>query len=142
MSQVAIIGPTGRAESADEPFAALGVSLGVFECTGDGPGYLHSHDADDEAWHVLAGRLRFRFGNGEEVEAGPGTTVFAPAGVAHDWIEVGGPARYLMIVPRRLALLVEELMTAPHPEHDAILLRYGSRIVDHDRAHASAEGLD
>jgi len=38
------------------------------------------HRSDDEAWHVLEGRLRFRFAD-FEVDVGPGTTVFVPAGV-------------------------------------------------------------
>jgi hypothetical protein len=42
---------------------------------------LHVHRADDEAWHVIAGALRFRFAD-EEIVATAGSTVLVPAGVA------------------------------------------------------------
>jgi hypothetical protein len=38
------------------------------------------HHSDDEAWHVLDGELAFRYTDRTET-AGPGTTVFVPAGV-------------------------------------------------------------
>jgi hypothetical protein len=34
---------------------------------------LHVHHADDEAWYVLEGMLRFRIGDGSQVLAGEGT---------------------------------------------------------------------
>ena len=43
---------------------------------------LHVHHADDEAWYVLEGTLRFRLGD-DEIEAGPGSAVFAPRGMPH-----------------------------------------------------------
>ena len=44
---------------------------------------LHVHHADDEAWYVIEGALRFRLGDGELV-AGAGTTVLIPCrGPAH-----------------------------------------------------------
>lgn len=42
----------------------------------------HVHPEAEERWTVLAGRARFRIGD-EEVEAGPGETVVAPAGTPH-----------------------------------------------------------
>lgn len=39
---------------------------------------LHVHHADDEAWHVVSGALRFRFA-AEEVVARAGATVLVPA---------------------------------------------------------------
>jgi mannose-6-phosphate isomerase-like protein (cupin superfamily) len=40
------------------------------------------HYADDEAWHVICGVLRFRFAD-REMNAEAGSTVFVPAGVSH-----------------------------------------------------------
>jgi len=89
------------------PVAAAGTSLVVREWTDPGPSYLHTHLSDDEGWHVLEGALRFRFADGE-LEAGPGTTVFVPAGVAHTY-EVIGKARYLIFLTPRLDALIARL---------------------------------
>jgi len=43
-----------RAEG-QPPIAATGQSFAIPEWSGSGPGYLHVHYADDEAWHVLEG---------------------------------------------------------------------------------------
>ena len=75
-----------------------------------GPSYLHVHQSDDEAWHVLEGRLRFRFAD-REIDATPGTTVFVPAGVAHAYRTVE-PSRYLMITTLKIDRLIEKLL---HP---------------------------
>lgn len=66
------------------PLNAAGTSLVIREWTEPGPSYLHIHRADDEAWHVLEGSLRFRFVDGT-IDAGVGTTVFVPAGLAHTY---------------------------------------------------------
>ena len=49
---------------------------------------LHVHHADDEAWYVLEGTLRFRLGD-DEIEAGPGSAVFAPRGMPHAYGNAG-----------------------------------------------------
>ena len=43
---------------------------------------LHVHHADDEAWYVLEGVLRFRIGEAT-FEVGPGGAVSAPKGTPH-----------------------------------------------------------
>lgn len=43
---------------------------------------LHIHRNEDELFHVLAGRMRFRVGD-RAFEAGPGETLLAPKGVPH-----------------------------------------------------------
>lgn len=43
---------------------------------------LHVHHADDEAWYVLEGSLRFQIGD-EMRELGPGGSVLAPKGTPH-----------------------------------------------------------
>jgi mannose-6-phosphate isomerase-like protein (cupin superfamily) len=87
--------------------AAVGTSLVVREWTGSGPSYLHVHRSDDEARHVLAGSLRFRFADGE-VDAPAGTTVFVPAGLPHTYWATE-PSRYLIFLTPKLDRLIARL---------------------------------
>jgi mannose-6-phosphate isomerase-like protein (cupin superfamily) len=87
--------------------AADGASFSIHEWRGSGPPQLHVHHEDDEAWHVLAGTLIFRFADRTE-EVGAGSTVFVPAGVAHTY-EASPSARYLVVLTSRLRALVAEL---------------------------------
>ncbi|AUH32878.1 cupin domain-containing protein [Paracoccus tegillarcae] len=109
---------------------AAGPQFELHEWSGGGPGYLHVHHRDDEAWHVISGRLLFRIGTGETFEAGPGTTVHMPAGVAHDYDEIEGPSRYLMILTPRLRALIEALHASEFKDHAQVMLRYSSEIVE------------
>jgi mannose-6-phosphate isomerase-like protein (cupin superfamily) len=111
------------------PIAAIGHSFEIHEWTGSGPGYLHVHFADDEAWYILEGALSFRFGE-KIVVATAGTTVFVPAGVPHDYFETNGTARYLVMLTPRLHQLIDELHKAPFADHAAILRKYESAIVE------------
>jgi mannose-6-phosphate isomerase-like protein (cupin superfamily) len=97
------------ARSGVGPISAAGRSFEIHEWSGSGPDYMHVHYADDEAWHVLTGALRFEFSDGH-VDAPAGTTVFVPAGVAHTYRETE-PSRYLIILTPRLAQLIAELHT-------------------------------
>ena len=115
--------------SGQEPIAATGTAFDVHEWSGGGAGYLHVHYADDEAWHVLEGTLTFRLRD-KEVKAEAGTTVFVPAGVPHDYFESDGPARYLIILTPRLRKLIAELEEAPREQHDEIMRRYESEILE------------
>ena len=70
---------------------------------------LHSHRADDEAWYVLEGALRFSI-DGHEVEAPAGGAVIAPRGTVHTyWNPRAEPARYLLVMTARIAALIEAL---------------------------------
>src|ERR1700757_352835 len=89
------------------PFSASGASFSIHEWRGSGPALLHVHYSDDEAWHVLEGELIFRYADRTEV-AGPGKTVFVPAGMAHTY-RAGEGARYLIILPPRLRDLISAL---------------------------------
>jgi mannose-6-phosphate isomerase-like protein (cupin superfamily) len=109
--------------------AAVGQSLVIHEWSGSGPDYLHVHYTDDEAWHVLEGTLTFRFSD-KEVAAPAGTTVFVPAGVPHTYFETDGPTRYLIILTPRLHELIAALFNAPREQHEAIMRRFKSEIVD------------
>jgi mannose-6-phosphate isomerase-like protein (cupin superfamily) len=109
--------------------AADGASFCLRDWRGSGPPVLHVHHADDEAWHVLKGGLRFRFGD-RTVEATAGATVFVPAGVAHTYESLEG-ARYLLILTPRLRDLIAELQTNRDRSDQAeIYRRYQSEIVD------------
>jgi mannose-6-phosphate isomerase-like protein (cupin superfamily) len=90
---------------------------------------LHVHHADDECWYVLAGRLGFQVGD-EEIEAGPGDAVFVPRGTPHSyWNAQAGPTRYLLVMPRRLADLVEALHARPGLDYAEIFRQHGSELL-------------
>ncbi len=110
------------------PIVARGQSFDLYEWQGSGPAYLHVHYADDEAWHVLEGTLRFRFAD-RQVEAGVGATVFVPAGVPHTY-EALDSAHYLIILTPRLRDPIAELHTTAPGEHRAILRKYQSDILE------------
>src|SRR5216117_290378 len=97
-------------------FSATGQSFAIREWRGSGPAKLHVHHADDEAWHVLEGVLRFRFTD-RTAEVRAGETVFVPAGVAHSYEAVD--ARYLVVLTPRLVALIEELQHTKSPSAHA-----------------------
>jgi mannose-6-phosphate isomerase-like protein (cupin superfamily) len=125
-----IVVPDLKARAHDQaPVAATGRSFQIHEWSGSGPGYLHVHYADDEAWHVLEGTLTFRLRD-KQVEAPAGTTVFVPAGVPHDYFESQGPSRYLTILTPRLRELISTLHAAPREQHQEIMRRFESEILE------------
>jgi quercetin dioxygenase-like cupin family protein len=96
------------AVSGSPPISAAGKSLVIREWTASGPSYMHVHQSDDEAWHVLEGTLRFKFLD-REVDATPGTTVFVPAGLAHTYVAIE-PSRYLIILTPKIDRLIARLL--------------------------------
>jgi Cupin domain len=91
---------------------------------------LHVHQADDEAWHVISGALRFRLAD-REFTAEAGSTVLVPAGVAHTFGNAGPePSRYLLIVPSRLDELISSLHAAAPGERAAVCRRYRSELLE------------
>jgi uncharacterized RmlC-like cupin family protein len=91
---------------------------------------LHVHHADDEAWHVVSGALRFRF-EGEELTARAGTTVLVPTGVPHTFGNAGlGPSRFIMILPARLDRLISRLHQTDPAEHPAIYREFESELLE------------
>lgn len=66
---------------------------------GDSPP-LHIHHTEDEIFHIIEGRVRFRVGEVERV-AGPGDTLLAPKGVAHSYMVESDGARCLTITRGR-----------------------------------------
>ena len=64
---------------------------------GEGPP-RHVHDAEDETFVILSGRLRFWL-DGVPSEKGPGETVFVPRGREHTFkVTEDGPARHIIIL--------------------------------------------
>ena len=87
------------------------------------------HHSDDEAWHVLDGELTLRYADRTET-AGPGTTIFVPAGVAHTY-SAGPGARYLIILTPRLSALISALQADRNPTHQhEIYQRFHSELLE------------
>lgn len=128
MPEPIIVAGRATRPSEEGAIAAIGQSFDLHEWTGGGPGYLHVHYADDEAWHILEGTLTFRFAD-RDVEAPAGTSVFVPAGVPHDYYEAAGPTRYLIVLTPRLRALVAALHAAPLHQHAAVMRQFESAIV-------------
>jgi mannose-6-phosphate isomerase-like protein (cupin superfamily) len=115
--------------------AVRGASLVIQDWPAEGPASeyapLHVHHADDEAWHVVSGALRFRFAGDQEVIVRAGSTVLVPAGVAHTFGGAGaGPSRYIIILPPRLDELISQLHAADQAEHAAIYRRHESEMLE------------
>jgi mannose-6-phosphate isomerase-like protein (cupin superfamily) len=90
---------------------------------------LHVHHVDDECWYVLDGKLGFLL-DGEEVEAGSGDAVFVPAGVPHTyWNAQDSPTRYLLVIPRRIADLINELHDGEPKDFAAVFRKYDSELL-------------
>lgn len=109
-------------------FLATGQSFAIREWRGSGPARMHVHHADDEAWHVLDGVLRFRFPD-RQVEVAAGGTVFVPAGVPHTYEALD--ARYLVVLTPRLVGLIAELQQSPRAADEAAIYRkYDSELLE------------
>jgi mannose-6-phosphate isomerase-like protein (cupin superfamily) len=128
MMEPTIASVTVSENDAAGRFSAVGQSFAVHEWRGSGPAALHVHHADDEAWHVLDGTLRFRFID-RVVDVGAGGTVFVPAGVAHAY--EARDARYLIVLTPRLAALIAELQqTSERSQHFAVYQKYVSELLE------------
>ena len=114
--------------------AVRGTTLVIGDWTADGidgdVAPLHVHHADDEAWHVVSGALRFRFTD-RQVTAQAGATVLVPAGTPHTFGNAGpGPSRYIIILPTRLDELISQLHASDPAEHPEIYRRYESELLE------------
>jgi mannose-6-phosphate isomerase-like protein (cupin superfamily) len=91
---------------------------------------LHVHHADDEAWYVLEGALRFRLGD-ETVETGVGSAVLAPKGTPHSYGNArrGEPARYLLVMTPRIRALVQALHEPGADDYPAIFRAHESELL-------------
>lgn len=88
---------------------------------------MHVHHEDDECWYVIDGELTFRLPEGE-VAAPAGTTVFVPAGTAHDYYESREPSTYLLILSPRLNDLIDTLHKTPIGMHAEVFKQFASEI--------------
>jgi mannose-6-phosphate isomerase-like protein (cupin superfamily) len=91
---------------------------------------LHVHRADDEAWYVLSGKLVFQL-DGDAVGVGTGGGILVPRGTAHTFWNPGPePARYLIVMPPRVAALVAALHDPSESDAPAeIFRRFASELL-------------
>lgn len=91
---------------------------------------LHVHHADDEAWYVLEGALRFCLGE-EIVEAGAGAAVLAPKGTPHAYGNArrGAPVRYLLVMTPKIRALVQALHEPGATDYAAIFRAHDSELL-------------
>ncbi|RAP73868.1 cupin domain-containing protein [Paenibacillus montanisoli] len=94
---------------------------------------LHRHLEDDEAWYVLEGTLAFQIGD-DIIEAGSGSAVIAPRGVKHTfWNPKQPPARYLIIMTKRISGLIDAIHAAQQRNPAAmktLFARYESELLE------------
>jgi mannose-6-phosphate isomerase-like protein (cupin superfamily) len=110
--------------------AALVIQNWRAEGVGQEVAPLHVHHADDEAWHVVSGALRFRLRD-REFTAEAGSTVLVPAGVAHTFGNAGpAPSRYIIILPARLEELISRLHETSPADHPAVYRSYESELLE------------
>lgn len=91
---------------------------------------LHVHHADDEAWYVLEGELRFQIGD-EIREAGPHNAVLAPKGTPHAYGNAtpGLRARYLLVMTPKIRALVQALHEPGAGDYAAIFRAHDSELL-------------
>jgi uncharacterized RmlC-like cupin family protein len=114
--------------------AVRGATLAIEDWATDGVANevapLHVHHADDEAWHVVSGALRFRFED-QELIARSGTTVLVPAGVPHTFGDAGlGPSRFIIILHARMDRLISRLHRTDTAEHPPIYREFDSELLE------------
>ena len=91
---------------------------------------LHCHRVEDEAWYVLEGTLRFRYG-AREFDATAGTGVLLPRGTPHTFWNPGPlPARYLLVIGPKTAGLLEALHGPGRPPPAGLKALYDTFEVD------------
>jgi mannose-6-phosphate isomerase-like protein (cupin superfamily) len=120
----------GRVAGSADPDFVVAEWLGEGTTSRERPiAALHVHHADDECWYVLEGTLGFVVG-GEEIVAPAGSAVFVPRGTPHSyWNASPGPARYLLVMPRRIRDLVDEIHRGGASDFAALFRRYESELL-------------
>jgi len=91
---------------------------------------LHVHHADDEAWYVLEGVLRFRIAEAS-FEAGSGSAVLAPKGTPHAYGNArrGETVQYLLVMTPRIRSLVSALHAPGAADFAAIFRAHESELL-------------
>ena len=91
---------------------------------------LHVDHADDEAWYVLEGMLRFRIGD-DFRKAGPDGAVLVPKGTPHAYGNAGNqPTRYLLVMTPKIRALVEALHEPGAGDYAAIFHAHDSELLN------------
>jgi mannose-6-phosphate isomerase-like protein (cupin superfamily) len=92
---------------------------------------LHVHHADDEAWYVLEGVLRFQIGD-EILEAGTGSAVLAAKGTPHAYGNArrGRAVRYLLVMTPKIRALVKALHEPGADDYAAIFRAHDSELLN------------
>jgi hypothetical protein len=67
------------------PFSAVGSSFEIHEWCGSGPATLHVHHSEDEAWHVLDGKLMFLSPRFRLIAAWPTSTKSTDGSILNCW---------------------------------------------------------
>jgi hypothetical protein len=90
----------------------------------------HVHHADDEAWYVLEGALKFRLGD-DVFEAPAGSAVLAPKGTPHAYGNARGGqrARYLLVMTPKIRALVQTLHEPGASDYAAIFEAHDSELL-------------
>jgi len=68
----------------------------------------HTHDLEDEAFHVLEGSVRFTLGD-KEVIVNAGETIFGPRGLPHSWIALEPSKIVVSVTPSGLEEMFVEI---------------------------------
>ena len=91
---------------------------------------LHVHHADDEAWYVLEGVLRFRIGD-KISEVGPHGAVLAAKGTPHTYGNArrGEAARYLLVMTPKILALIHALHAPDAEDYPAIFRAFDSELL-------------
>ena len=91
---------------------------------------LHVHHADDEAWYVLEGVLRFRIDD-EVREVGAHGAVSARKGTPHAYGNArrGEPARYLLVMTPKIAALIQALHEPGAGDYAEIFRSFDSELL-------------
>ncbi len=91
---------------------------------------MHFHHDADELFIVLSGQFRVTTGT-EQIDAGPGSAVFAPQGAAHAFVNPGTvEARLLSVfVPGGMEAMFKEASKARPDEIPALAARHRTVLV-------------
>jgi quercetin dioxygenase-like cupin family protein len=115
--------------TAEQTAGALSIGLATVPAGTSGPP-LHVHDGEDELFIIVEGRYRV-YADGEWTEAGPGSVVYLPRGVAHSFHTADGQAgRHWVLTTsgdfERFYTRCADLFAVPGPPDGAKLAAIGA----------------
>jgi quercetin dioxygenase-like cupin family protein len=90
---------------------------------------LHLHRSDDEAWHVLDGRLGFRI-DGQVREIGSGESILVTRGQVHTyWNAQDAPTHYLLVMTPRIHALIKALHSGARSDFERVFEEHDSELL-------------